>query len=171
MSIEDYKLMCEKKEIDNLDEKPEEIKNVDIAEITRVRLYDSGEREIQDIEHGERVKLKIEYYVGDNSIERPVMGVAIRSIDNKYICGINTLLDNIIIPWNKGYNEMVLTYEHFNLTGGEYYFDVALFDETATVHIDYRTKIKTFFVKMDYIAEGIVVLQHKWNARGIVKNE
>ena len=52
-----------------------------------------------------------------------------------------------------------------NLTGGNYYFDIALFDKTATVPIDYKSKIKTFFVKMDYIAEGIVVLNHSWKVK------
>lgn len=66
------------------------------------------------------------------------------------------------IPWRRGYNEIVLSYKQFNLTGGGYYFDAALYDSTATVPIDYKTRIKNFIVNMDYIAEGIVVLQHDW---------
>ena len=95
-------------------------------------------------------------------IAHPVLGVAIRSVDHKYICGLNTLLDDKKIPWVKGHNICRLSYERFNLTGGGYYFDVALFDKTATVNFDYQTQIKRFFVKMDYIAEGITVLHHEW---------
>ena len=69
------------------------------------------------------------------------------------------------IPWKRGYNEITLKYHCFNLIGGEYYFDVGIFDKTGIVNIDYRTKIKSFFVKMDYIAEGIVVLNHEWKVR------
>ena len=58
-----------------------------------------------------------------------------------------------------------MIYECFNLIGGEYYFDVGVFDQTGIVNIDYKTKIRNFFVKMDYIAEGIVVLNHEWNVR------
>ena len=92
-----------------------------------------------------------------------MLGIAIRSIDHNYICGLNTLLDDKKIPWKKGVNTFKLTYERFNLTGGNYYFDVALFDKTATVNFDYRSQAKKFFVKMDYIAEGIAVLHHKWS--------
>ena len=94
-----------------------------------------------------------------------MVGVAIRRIDNEYICGLNTKLDQKKIPWKKGYNEITLTYDCFNLIGGEYYFDVGIFDKTGLVNIDYKTKIKSFFVKMDYIAEGVVVLNHEWSVK------
>lgn len=152
-------------EIETTDEEisEQEINSVDIAEVYDVTMYNNKGEKIQDIKHGEDVQLKIRYIVNDETIDNPVMGVAIRSVDNDYICGINTMLDAVKIPWKKGINECVLLYKKFNLIGGNYYFDVALFDKTATVAIDYKSKIKTFFVKMDYIAEGIVVLNHQWN--------
>ena len=139
--------------------------NIDIVEIGELHIYNMAGREIDEITHGERVKLKVGYWVGDTDIEAPVLGVAIRRIDNEYICGLNTKLDHVSIPWRKGYNEITLIYECFNLIGGEYYFDVGVFDQTGIVNIDYKTKIRNFFVKMDYIAEGIVGLNHEWNVR------
>lgn len=138
------------------------LENIDIAKIDAVTLLNDKGNAIDSIQHGENVQLRVGYYVSDTSIEKPVLGVAIRSIDDEYICGLNTLLDKINIPWEEGYNEMVLVYDCFNLVGGEYYFDAALFDSTATVNIDYRTKILSFVVNMEYIAEGIVVLNHNW---------
>ncbi|MCD7746065.1 MAG: ABC transporter ATP-binding protein [Lachnospiraceae bacterium] len=140
----------------------EMLDHVDLAEVVDVRMYDSDGKEISDIEHGETVRLVIHYLVSDTSVEKPVLGVAIRSIDNKYICGINTLLDKKKIPWEKGMNTFELVYDGFNLIGGNYYFDVALMDSTATVNLDYKTRAKVFFVKMEYIAEGVVVLNHHW---------
>lgn len=133
-----------------------------IAEVCGVEIRDKNGNLIEEIENGQDVCLKVKYQVYDLDVEKPVVGVAIRSIDNKYICGLNTLLDGVDVPWKIGMNEITLTYDRFNLTGGNYYFDIALFDKTATVSIDYKSKIKTFFVKMDYIAEGIVVLNHYW---------
>ena len=78
---------------------------------------------------------------------------------------INTKLDNVPIPWQPGYNEVTLTYSNFNLVGGEYYFDVGIFDKTGIVNLDYKARIKNFFVKMDYIAEGVVVLDHEWSVK------
>lgn len=141
----------------------EYIQNINIAEIVSLRMYNNVGREIDDINYGEDLTVKVGYVVSDTSIRKPLLGVAIRRIDNEYICGLNTKLDNTSIPWKKGYNEISLTYSGFNLVGGEYYFDSGIFDQTGIVNIDYKSKIKSFFVKMDYIAEGVVVLPHKWS--------
>lgn len=168
LPIEQYLQQCEERE-KHAEETQEiteaDIAGIDIAEIRDLEMYNSSGRRIDEIQHGERVRLKVSYVVGDDTIESPVLGVAIRRIDNEYICGLNTKLDNIKISWKKGYNEIELEYPCFNLIGGEYYFDVGIFDKTGIVNLVYKTKIKSFFVKMDYIAEGIVVLNHKWNAR------
>ena len=138
---------------------------IDLAEVYSLRMYNSLGKEIDSIQHGERVVLKVGYVVGDDTLPDPVLGVAIRRIDNEYICGLNTKLDRVSIPWKKGYNEVTLTYPCFNLIGGEYYFDVGIFDQTGIVNMDYKARIKSFFVKMDYIAEGIVVLNHEWSVK------
>lgn len=143
-----------------------DIDNIDMVEIHELHIYNDSGCEIADIQHGENIRLKVSYFVRDTSIEEPVLGVAIRRIDNEYICGLNTKLDHVTIPWKRGYNEIILKYHSFNLIGGEYYFDVGIFDKTGIVNIDYKTKIRSFFVKMDYIAEGIVVLNHEWKVRG-----
>jgi len=140
-----------------------DVSGIDIAEINELHMYDVSGMEISDIVHGKKVIVKVSYLVSDETIEDPVLGVAIRRIDNEYICGLNTKLDAKKIPWEKGYNEITLIYDCFNLIGGEYYFDVGIFDKTGIVNLDYKSKIKSFFVKMDYIAEGIVVMNHEWS--------
>ncbi len=136
-----------------------------IAEIKNVRLLNKTGEETSEIVFGEDAVVVVDYEVYDENVNEPVLGIAIRSIDHNYICGLNTLLDDVEIPWKKGGNICRLTYERFNLTGGNYYFDVALFDKTATVNFDYRSQAKKFFVKMDYIAEGITVLHHEWSCQ------
>lgn len=143
----------------------QDISGIDMVQIHSLRMFDNLGREIDEIQHGQRVTLRVGYLVGDDSIQDPLLGVAIRRIDNEYICGLNTKLDNMTIPWKKGYNEVTLTYTNFNLVGGEYYFDVGIFDQTGIVNLDYRARIRNFFVKMDYIAEGVVVLQHEWSVK------
>ena len=138
---------------------------IDMVQIHSLRMFDTLGREIHEIQHGQRVTLRVGYLVGDDTIPDPLLGVAIRRIDNEYICGLNTKLDQVRIPWKKGYNEVTLAYPSFNLIGGEYYFDVGIFDQTGIVNLDYSARIKNFFVKMDYIAEGIVVLHHEWSVK------
>jgi len=148
------------------EEAPEiDTQGIEFAQTHSLRMYNTLGREIDEIHFGEDVVLKVGYVVADDTLKHAVLGVAIRRIDNAYICGLNTKLDNVAIPWKKGYNEVTLTYKSFNLIGGEYYFDVGIFDQTGIVNLDYKTKIKSFFVKMDYIAEGTVVLQHEWSVK------
>ena len=142
-----------------------DVQGIEIAETHNLRMYNTLGQEIDDITYGQRVILKVGYLVADETIPNPVLGVAIRRIDNEYICGLNTKLDGVTIPWKRGYNEITLSYPGFNLVGGEYYFDVGIFDQTGIVNLDYKARIKNFFVKMDYIAEGVVVLNHEWSVK------
>lgn len=162
VSIDEFWAKQKKQE----EEKPQvtdaTINSIDLAEIISLNVYDEAGNKVDTIQHGTPIRLTLQYIVNDTSIDSPVMGVAIRSMDDEYICGINTLLDRKQIPWKRGINTVELVYENFNLVGGGYYFDAAIMDSTATVNIDYQTKIKSFFVAMNYIAEGVVVLDHKW---------
>lgn len=178
LSLGEYQRMTQIEEPEEIEEnKPEPLKEEEqieneienavdvenhIAEIKQIRILNKEGMEISQISHGEDITLEIKYNVYEEAIEEPVLGIAIRSIDHAYICGLNTLLDGQTISWKKGNNIIKLVYEKFNLTGGNYYFDAALFDRTATVHFDYQSQVKKFFVKMDYIAEGVVVLNHHW---------
>lgn len=141
----------------------EELAAIDIVAIEDLRMYNAQGQRIDNITFGEQIRLKVSYIVKDETMDDPLLGVAIRSIDNVYICGLNTKLDKKSIPWKRGRNEIELVYPCFNLIGGEYYFDVGIFDKSGIVNLDYRTRIKPFFVAMDYVAEGIVVLNHEWH--------
>ncbi len=166
LTLEEYQALTTnvepQEEIQEPAEEPIKTEEHAIAEIEKVILVNHQGEEISKIHQGEDVTLQVFYQVYETQVSQPVLGVAIRSIDHEYICGLNTLLDHVEIPWQKGQNMVSLTYDGFNLTGGNYYFDTALFDKTATVNFDYKSQIKKFFVLMDYIAEGVVVLNHHW---------
>ena len=51
------------------------------------------------------------------------------------------------------------------LLSGEYYFDIALFEENATVPLVYKTKYINMFITGKYVGEGIVVLDHEWKEK------
>lgn len=135
---------------------------VEIAEVVSMKIKNGKGEETTELEHGDKVSITLEYYVNDTTIKQPVVGIALLRLDNLYICGLNTLLDKVEVPWEKGYNSVTLTYDKLNIIGGGYYFDVALYDQTASVPFDYRTKYKEIFVKMGYIAEGIEIMDHSW---------
>lgn len=135
--------------------------NNNIAQIKELTIFQNG-KIVEEIEFGQDVEVEVTYEVCEQEIKEPVLGIAIHSIDHQYICGLNTLLDNVEIPWNKGLNKFVLIYKGFNLTGGSYHFDVALFEKNASVSFDYRAQYKTFIVHASYVGEGICILNHEW---------
>ncbi len=168
-TLEDYREFLRKQE----EQKKENRKSLEkiweekkddeaLAEIVQVTLLDISGNEITEVTHGQKLVVSIDYIVQDETCTDPVLGVAIHAMNNDYICGLNTLLDGVKIPWKRGLNHFELVYDSFRLIGGGYYMDVAIEDCTATVNLDYRAKAVSFIVNMPYIGEGVVILDHKW---------
>lgn len=134
-----------------------------IASIVRFELKNRLGEPVSTPAYDEPVTVTVTYDVYDESIDRPVLGVALFSIDDEYICGLNTLLDDEKIPWKYGRNRFSLYYPNgLRAMGGKYYFDATLRDKTATVNIDYRKCIKEISITSGYVAEGRLVLPHVW---------
>lgn len=134
-----------------------------IAEIKGIRLVNKEGKRIEEIDIFDPLTVEIYYDVYDENVENPVLGAALKRIDDEYICGVNTLLDKKEIPWKYGRNCYKVYYQDgIRTLGGRYYFDIGLFDKTATVPIHYWAKIKEFTVTAEYIGEGICILPHKW---------
>lgn len=162
---ENYENFLKKKSLKTIDRDnstSEDFSAYDIVEVKSAELLDGDLQPLEIIEQDSKVVVKVSYNVKDDSIKKPVLGVAIRTVDNNYVCGLNTLLDEESIPWKKGENVFYLEYEKMALLGGEYYFDVAVFEENATVPLVYKTRYLTMFISGKYVGEGIVVLDHKW---------
>ncbi|WP_244834516.1 ABC transporter ATP-binding protein [Clostridium sp. BJN0001] len=134
-----------------------------IAEIIDFQILNKDNKIITETKYNEFTKIRVKYNVYDEKIKKPVLGIALKRIDDEYTCGLNTLLDNVDISWHKGINMFELEYEKGILAiSGKYYFDVALFEQTAVVPIQYISKIKTILVTSKYIGEGRYIIPHKW---------
>lgn len=134
-----------------------------IASIINFELRNVEGKPVESISYCEPIIVTVTYDVYDSDMEEPVLGIALFSVDDEYICGLNTLLDHIDIPWKYGRNRMTLRYPNgLRVLGGKYYFDAALRDKTATVNIDYRKGIKEITVVSGYVAEGRLVIPHMW---------
>ena len=140
-------------------------KNNVVAEVVEFKVLNIKNEIIDTMYYDETIKIRMVYDVYDETIKNPVLGVAIRSCDDKYINGLNTLLDNKKIPWKYGRNQMVVEYVDGILAlSGKYYFDVALFEQTATVPIQYITKIKEIEIIANYDGEGVYIMPHQWRS-------
>ena len=134
-----------------------------IAEIVDFEIRDEMGEKIQEVGIEQKIEIIVTYDVYDETIKKPVIGIAVKSVDDDYICGLNTLLDDIKVPWALGRNYLKLEYMYgIRALGGKYYFDVAIFDKTATVPIQYKSMIKTIRVYGEYIGEGRYIIPHIW---------
>lgn len=138
-------------------------KNGMVAEIVAFKILNVKNENVNEVYYDETVKIQIVYDVYDENVKSPVIGVAIRGCDDKYINGLNTLLDKKEISWKYGRNILILEYTLGILAlGGKYYFDVAIFEQTATVPIQYISKVKEISVRTNYEGEGVYIIPHKW---------
>ncbi|MFC0233306.1 ABC transporter ATP-binding protein [Vagococcus entomophilus] len=163
---ENYDNFLKKKSIKTVDreksKEEEETFSPDIVELIKAELIDNQGKKLDMVKQDQEVTVKVEYEVKDDTQRNPVLGIAIRTVNNQYVCGLNTLLDQQTIPWKKGKNIFELNYKKMALLGGEYYFDIAFFEENATVPLLYKTKYINMFITGKYVGEGIVVLDHEW---------
>lgn len=139
------------------------VNNTMIAEILDMNIYTNNGILVDEVSFDMPIFIEVKYNVLKNNLKNVVLGIALRSIDDEYICGLNTLLDKKNIPWNLGVNSMILKYPMgLRVLGGEYYFDVALIEETATIPIQYLSRAKKIKIKSDYKGEGIFIIPHDW---------
>ena len=136
-----------------------------LAEIISVRFLDKQGQDQVAVAFDEPVAVEIIYEVYQEKVDHPVLGIALKSMDETYICGLNTLLDHKKIPWKIGENRMRLNYlDGLRVLGGHYYIDVALYEETATVPIQYLRMAREIRVTADYPGEGEFILPHSWES-------
>lgn len=134
-----------------------------IADIVAFHMRNNNGQEVDTITFDEPIQIEIVYDVYDENVANPVLGVAMLGMDDQYVCGLNTLLDNITIPWKYGRNRLCLQYEAgTRVLGGKYYLTCAIMDGTASVNICIKSMIKQFTVLNDYIGEGVFIIPHKW---------
>lgn len=151
--------------IENVEMLPEFTPGDNIAEIISFRLFNMRGCEITELELDEPVVVEVIYDVYDESVNNPVLGVAILGMDDDYVCGLNTLLDQVKIPWVYGRNQMKLRYPMgIRAISGNYYFVVALMDETASVNIHAISMVKNFTIVTGYVGEGRYIIPHVWES-------
>lgn len=134
-----------------------------IAKIISVEILNEKMNPVEEIRFNEKIFIEVIYDVYDEKIDSPVIGIAFHKGEKGYICGLNTLLDEVRVDWKYGRNKIVLEYtEGVRSMGGDYFFDVAIMDKTASVAIQYLTKWKKITVFSEYKAEGEYIIPHKW---------
>ncbi|BDF59465.1 teichoic acid ABC transporter ATP-binding protein [Christensenellaceae bacterium] len=150
-------------EIQNVNKQSDVVpKKIPQCNILGVTLLNERLEEISVVEFGSKVYARLDFEMLNDAIPEISVGIAIHSVDNKYICGLNTMIDQFPVPYRIGKNSVYLEYTNFNLLGGTYYFDAAVFEKNAYVPLEYITRIAEFYAHADYVGEGILILDHVW---------
>ena len=137
--------------------------NNDLGQITSFKVMNLDGIEKDVFAYNEPLKIIVEYDVKDVYLENVVLGIALHTSSNKYVCGLNTLLDGVNIPWKTGKNIFSLKYPMGLLAlSGKYHFDVALEEKTATVPIHYIENVMEIDIASGYVSEGIYTIPHEW---------
>lgn len=134
--------------------------------INNIRTKDGSGKAKETFSFKEDVYVEIEYTL-KTKLKGIVGGVAVTDQRDAYICGVNTKLDDYSLPSLPGNYTLVCKYDQLNLLPGTYYIDVGFFESAGLVRLDYKTKINSFSIQSaDYIAEGIIHLDHSWTSGG-----
>lgn len=143
--------------------------NVDLNDILTINkvypINHKGEKDC-DLYSGEDFTISVEYTLrGD--FPGIVGGVAIFDNEHNYVCGLNTKLDNFIIPREPGVYTLYIKYPKCNLLSGTYFLDVGFMESSAIKILDYKAKdYQIKIIESEYKAEGIFNLEHQW---GVIK--
>lgn len=114
------------------------------------------------IKTGDSLSLTIEYEVLDDRVDGLLVGAALYTNDRNYIFGVNTDLDSIEIKNTKGIHRIEYKIPNVCLLPGSFSFDVGIMGEKSLIGFDYISDAERFTVFNDYVAEGIMQIEHEW---------
>ncbi|CAM3609601.1 MULTISPECIES: ABC transporter ATP-binding protein [Paenibacillus] len=138
----------------------------DVLSIDAINFTNSLGESKDSFQFGENVEVIVDYTLY-KPVESVVGGIAIFDRELHYVCGLNTKLDRVKLPNTPGKHQLKLKYLDMNLMAGTYFVDVAFFESSAVVALDYKNKSTSFRIdSSDYFAEGLTFIKHKWISEG-----
>ncbi|WP_339220621.1 ABC transporter ATP-binding protein [Paenibacillus sp. FSL H8-0332] len=133
--------------------------------IGEVKFFNKDMQPTKQFQFNDDIIIEVSYEL-HQSIENLVGGIAIFDRENKYVCGLNTKLDQYPLPSKSGTYSLVLTYEKISLLPGTYYLDIGFFESSGLIRLDYKARYASFNLgSSSYFAEGLLFLEHSWKVK------
>jgi len=130
--------------------------------INGVIVRDERGGAVTNVVLGDTITIIVTYELYRDLPEGVIVGAAIFRSDDVYVCGLNTALDAVKMPSDAGIHGVSLVIERMPLLSGSFYIKVGLFDKSGMVIWDFHDRAMQFQVTSPYIAEGLAVLDHRW---------
>ena len=133
------------------------------AQITSVSFLDAEGRERSVFHTGETWTARIHYRCGAR-IDAPTFGLAIHRTDGVHVCGPNTELSGLDIPFIEGEGDVSYHIASLPLLEGAYWVSVAIHNRADTAMYDYHDRLYMFSVRQVEQGEkyGLVSMRGEW---------
>lgn len=121
--------------------------------------------------YNDSITFNISYEVLNKDISTPGLTVEMRRAYTKpcefrhmdqFICSINSNIDNFLIPWDLGDNNIKLTFNNLTLKGGIYYIDIIFCESQNLVSLENIENTISFTVNSERRSNGFVFLKEEW---------
>ena len=125
------------------------------VEITSVRLWPS------EINSGESLSVEIEYQL-DKPVDAPIFSVTISREDGQICLDTNTA--SAALPLISAGGQITLHLERLDLSGGHYFVDVGVYEQTWAYAYDYHWHVYPLLIR-SATGKGILCPPNRWEIR------
>lgn len=122
-------------------------------------------------QYNDSITFNIKYEVLDEDISTPGITVEMKRAYTKpcefthmdqFICSINSNVDDFLIPWNLGENNIKLTFKNLMLKGGVYYINIIFSESQNLISLESIENAMSFTISSERKSSGFVFLKEEW---------
>ncbi|MEA5593351.1 ABC transporter ATP-binding protein [Rivularia sp. UHCC 0363] len=126
------------------------------VEITNVILLPENK-----INSGDSLSILIEY-LSHQSIDSPIFSTTITTSNNQKCLDINTIDMGLLLPTIQGKGKIKLDFDRLDLSSGEYWLDIGVYEQHWAYAYDYHSQAYSFKVRSDHDSKGILNPPLRW---------
>lgn len=134
-----------------------------VARIEKIAINQTSEQKQFYLESSkDDLRIQVKFQIS-NTYPPPSIGIGIRSSDGRLVSSAGSLIDNILLSFDKnGIGEAEIIFPKISLLKGEYLLDVYLMCERGIHVYDMARPYATLMMKQQGLEQGLVNLPHRW---------
>jgi len=130
-------------------------------EIVGLRIRGAADEPVDEINPGDTVTFEIDYHA-HRAIVGPHFGVSISREDGFVCYDVTTGGDGHLLPELQGPGRLGLTIDRLDLTAGNYFVDVGVYEREWSYAYDYHWHVYPLRVQGSPSAKGLLSMPHRW---------